>query len=360
MSNTNTTPEAEPVRISIVVACRNEGNSIRSLVQSILNQDLEDSWEAIFADGTSTDQTHEILSAYCARDDRLRLIDNPKLIVSAGLNAAIAMARGEVIIRMDGHTRYAPDYCRMCVTALETAGADNVGGPARTQTESILGRAVAAAFHSRFSTGGAKFHDVSYRGWVDTVPYGCWRKVTLLNLGLFDESLVRNQDDELNLRLIRSGGKIWQDPSIISWYSPRADLSKLFRQYFQYGFWKVAVIRKHRLPSSWRHLVPVLWLTSNFMLLGAMAISKMMHSQEWFATAGFMWIALAGLYLLATIVASISTAGRNNWMILAYLPAIFATFHCSYGLGFASGLVHFRNHRASLPPSSSAFSKLTR
>jgi succinoglycan biosynthesis protein ExoA len=353
-------PDTQPIRISIVVACRNEGDSIRGLLESIIHQDFEGSWEAIFADGMSTDQTRDILRGYCALDVRLRLIDNPKLIVSAGLNAAIGMARGEVIIRMDGHTRYAPDYCRTCVTVLETTSADNVGGPARTQTESILGRAVAAAFHSRFSTGGAKFHDVTHRGWVDTVPYGCWRRSTLQNLGLFDETLVRNQDDELNLRLSKNGGRIWQDPSIISWYSPRTDLSKLFHQYFQYGFWKVAVIRKHRLPSSWRHLVPVLWLISNFVLLGAMAISKVMHSEQRFATAGIVWITLAGLYLLATLVASISAAARRDWMILAYLPAVFATFHCSYGLGFASGLVHFRNHRASLPPASSAFAKLTR
>jgi succinoglycan biosynthesis protein ExoA len=352
--------ESRPVRISIVIACRNEENSIRGLLESILHQDLEDSWEAIFSDGMSTDQTRDVLKAYCALDPRLRLIDNPKLIVSAGLNAAIGIARGKVIVRMDGHTRYAPDYCRMCVRALETSGADNIGGPARTQTESVLGRAVAAAFHSRFSTGGAKFHDVTYRGWVDTVPYGCWKKSTLQSLDLFDETLVRNQDDELNLRLIRNGGRIWQDPSIISWYSPRADLSKLFHQYFQYGFWKVAVIRKHRLPASWRHLVPVLWLISNFVLLGAMAISKMMHSEERFAAAGVVWVTMVGVYMLATLVASIWAAAKRDWRILAYLPAVFAIFHCSYGLGFASGLFHFRNHRASHPPASSAFAKLTR
>lgn len=360
MSSTNTMPDTRPVRISIVCACRDEGNSIRALLESILDQDLEDSWEAIFADGMSTDQTRDILRAYCARDARLRLIDNPKLIVSSGLNVAIGMARGEVIIRMDGHTRYAADYCRMCITALEATGADNVGGPSRTHTESIVGRAVAAAFHSPFSTGGAKFHDVAYRGWADTVPYGCWRKSTLQNLGLFDETLVRNQDDELNLRLSRNGGRIWQDPSINSWYSPRADLSQLFHQYFQYGFWKVAVIRKHRLPSSWRHLVPVLWLISNLVLLAAMAISKVMHSEEYFQTAGVAWITVAGVYLLATLTASISAASRSDWVTLAFLPAVFATFHCSYGLGFATGLVHFRNHKASLPPASSVFSKLTR
>jgi len=114
---------------------------------------------------------------------------------------------------------------------------------------------VAAAFHSSFSTGGAKAHDENYEGWVDTVAYGCWRKTTLVQLGLFDEALVRNQDDELNLRLTRAGGKIWQSRAIVSWYSPRAALSSLFRQYFQYGFWKVAVIRKHGLAGFLAHLV---------------------------------------------------------------------------------------------------------
>jgi len=244
--------------------------------------------------------------------------------------------------------------------ALESTGAENVGGPARTQTENILGRAVAAAYHSRFSTGGAKFHDVNYRGWVDTVPYGCWRKSTLLSLGLFDETLVRNQDDELNLRLVRAGGKIWQDPSVISWYSPRSDLSKLFRQYFQYGFWKVAVIRKHRLPSSWRHLVPVLWLVFNLALLITMAITKLGHWRSSFEIAGVVWLVTAGLYLLANLVASISAAASQGWMILLYLPAVFPTFHLSYGFGFASGLIHFRSLKGLLPPASSAFAKLTR
>jgi len=353
-------PEASLVRVSIVVACRNEKRNIRELLESIFAQDLKEPWEVIIADGMSDDGTRQILEEYSSRYSSLTVIDNPRRIVSAGLNLAIRRARGEMIIRMDGHTEYAPDYCRWCVETLENTGADNVGGPARTRSTGVVGRAVAAAFHSRFSTGGAKFHDVGYRGWVDTVPYGCWRKSFLERIGLFDEALVRNQDDELNLRLRRAGGRIWQDPLIMSWYSPRSDLSKLFHQYFQYGFWKVAVIRKHRLPSSWRHLVPVLWLISNFVLLGAMGIFKMMNSEERFATAGIVWITLAGLYLLATVVASISAAARSDWVILAYLPAVFATFHCSYGLGFASGLVHFRNHKPSLPPTSSTFAKLTR
>jgi GT2 family glycosyltransferase len=196
----------------------------------------------------------------------VRTIDNPRRVVSPGLNAAIRAARGAIVIRMDAHTSYAPDYCRRCVAELERTGADNVGGPARTRTQGTRARAFAAAYHSPFSTG-ARFHDENYEGWIDTVPYGCWRKETLERLGLFDETLVRNQDDELNLRLIRAGGKIWQSPDIVSWYSPRATLTALFLQYFQYGFWKAAVVRKHRLPGSWRHLVPVAFVLTHILLL---------------------------------------------------------------------------------------------
>ena len=353
-------PEDHTVRVSIIVACRNEKHDIRQLLDSILSQDLTEPWEAIIADGMSDDGTHEILEDYSARYSQLRIVDNPRRIVSTGLNAAIRMARGDVIIRMDGHTQYARDYCRTCLEVMERTGADNVGGPARTEALGLLGRAVAAAYHSRFSTGGAKFHDVAHRGWVDTVPYGCWRKSVLERIGLFDETLVRNQDDELNFRLHRAGGKIWQDPAIVSWYTPRSDLSKLFHQYFQYGFWKVAVIRKHRLPASWRHLVPLLWLLLNSMLLASMAIARAAHVPQVFTPIALLWLTEMLLYFAACLTAAICAAGKREWTLLPYLPAIFATYHVSYGLGFAVGLVNFRNRHSLTASVPAAFAKLSR
>src|ERR1043166_4540670 len=186
----------------------------------------------------------------------VRIIDNPGFIVSKGLNAAIRAARGEIIIRIDAHTEYAPDYVRSCVATLEATGADNVGGPARTKAHAFIEKAVAAAYHSPFAVGGAKFHNVEYEGFVDTVTYGCWPRGTFEKFGLFDEELARNQDDEHNLRIARGGGKIYQSPKIKSWYRPRGSLMALFRQYMQYGYWKVRVIEKHKLPASPRHLVP--------------------------------------------------------------------------------------------------------
>src|SRR5262249_40965137 len=132
--------------------------------------------EILIADGQSEDATRELIESVAARDPRVRLIDNPARIVSTGLNAALLAARRDVIGRMDVHTEYAPDYVRQCVAVLEETGADNVGGPARTRASGYQQRAIAAAYHSPFSAGGAKFHDSSYEGRLDTVTYGCWRK----------------------------------------------------------------------------------------------------------------------------------------------------------------------------------------
>ena len=350
---------APAVRISIVVACRNERNAIHDLLRSILSQDLTEPWEVIIADGMSDDGTREILEEYRTKYPWLKIIDNPLFIVSTGLNAAIREAQGEIVIRMDGHTQYAPHYCRTCVDTLERTGADNVGGPARTKGRGILGCAVAAAFHSPFSTGGAKFHNPSYRGWVDTVPYGCWRKSVLEKIGMFDEHLVRNQDDELNLRLRRSGGRIWQDPSIVSCYSPRSNLSNLFRQYFQYGYWKVAVIRKHRLPSSMRHLIPVIWLLINALLATAMAVTSLVHFHVRLVDVVALWLTITALYLAAAMTAA-TFAAKNQWSIFPYLPVVFATYHLSYGLGFAIGLIHFRSSPVSVSTLQRSFARISR
>jgi hypothetical protein len=191
---------------------------------------------------------------------------------------------------------------------------------------------VAAAHHSAFGAGGALSHQVDYQGYVDTVSYGCWRKETLLKIGLFDESLVCNQDDELNLRITRAGGKIYQSPQIRSWYQTRSSLWGVFRQYRQYGYWKVAVIRKHRLVASWRHLAPggfLLALLVNLLLL------------PFFKGAIIPFGVMVGLYLGAILAVSVATAWKTQWSLLPILPLTFACFHFGYGVGFLHGLLDF-------------------
>ncbi|MGQ0810222.1 MAG: glycosyltransferase family 2 protein [Nitrospiraceae bacterium] len=331
------------VEVSVIVPCRAEEDSIEECMRSILDQEpLPERFEVIAADGMSTDRTCDILRRLALEDSRLRVIDNPGRMVSSGLNAAIAIARGQFILRMDAHTVYAKDYVSQCIAVLRQTGADNVGGPALTWATSYVQKAIAAAFHSPFAVGGARFHDPHYEGYVDTVPYGCWPREVFSRIGLFDEELVRNQDDEFNLRLVRFGGKIWQSPQIKSWYRTRGTLTELFRQYRQYGYWKVRVIQKHHLPASIRHVVPAGFILSlNLLLLASL----------WWPSVIWGFIGLLGLYLASLLVASFATAGRKQWKLLPILPMVFATYHFSYGLGFLRGIWDFVIVRRSPPQS---------
>jgi succinoglycan biosynthesis protein ExoA len=331
----------ENIQVSVIVACRNERKYIRNLLDSICRQNLCGAKiEVLVADGMSIDGTRQVLDLYRQIVLPLRVIDNPDKIVSAGLNAAIREVRGAIIIRMDAHSEYSPDYICRCLQVLNETNADNVGGPALTHAEGYVGRAIALAYHSKFSCGGAKFHDAEYEGYVDTVPYGCWRKSTLERIGLFDETLGRNQDDELNLRLVCSGGQVWQSPKIISWYRPRASLAELFLQYFQYGFWKVSVIRKHGKPGSWRHLIPAACLLAGLALLLGIAGASLDGSAWWTAALLTTCVALTGLYVAVAAGAAFLVAANNGWQFLPVLPIVFATYHLSYGSGFLLGLAY--------------------
>ena len=328
------------ITVSVVSPCRNEVRFIRAFVESLLRQQTNGlRCEYLIADGMSDDGTREILAGLRAEHPEIQMIDNPEGIVSTGLNRAILAASGEIIVRMDIHTEYASDYIAACVRTLLETGADNAGGPMRNVGRGYVGRAIAAGFHSPFSCGGARFHREDFEGWVDTVTYGCWRRTKLLEIGLFDPALVRNQDDELNLRLTKAGGRIWQSPRIVMAYHPRESLGKLFLQYFQYGFWKVRVIRKHRLPASWRHLVPgsfLLWLVLAPACAGVMKLSGHPAAALLALSAWGMTLALYGI---ATVAASIHLAAGKGLDLLPLLPVVFCVYHFGYGGGFLSGLL---------------------
>jgi succinoglycan biosynthesis protein ExoA len=331
-------------RVSVIVPCRNERNHIEACLRSILDQiEPPGGMEVLVVDGMSDDGTRELLRSSAATDTRVRLIDNPRQITPVALNLGINCARGQIIVRMDAHTEYSRDYVLQCVETLQQTGADNVGGPARTKAVGYVQRAIAAAHHSPFSSGGAAFHRADYEGEVDTVFYGCWRKDKLIQIGLFDEELVRNQDDELNYRITKSGGRLWQSPQIRCWYSPRKSLAGLFKQYMQYGFWKVRVIQKHSRPASFRHLVPVIFVLG--LALGW--LPGLLYSP-----LGILYAGLTIAYGILSVVFSAHTAAKANWTIFPILPAVFFVYHLSYGLGFAVGLINF--HVLSRAPSATA------
>lgn len=295
--------------------------------------------DAIFADGMSTDGTRTILEEYARNRADLRVLQNPNRIAAAGLNLAIKQAKGAFIVRMDAHTEYAPDYVASCIRVALQTHAANVGGAARTAADSFWQRAIAAGFHSVFATGGATFRNAHYTGPADTVPYGCWRREFLSRLGLFDETLVRNQDDELNFRIHQTGGIIWQDESIVSHYRGRSTLGALFRQYFEYGFWKVAVLRKHRMLTSLRQLVPVGAFTAGLLLLLGISIAAVLQFSPLLKWSATLLLALLATYVVLSAASSVALAARHGWTLLPVLPLVFATYQLSYAFGFASGLL---------------------
>lgn len=313
--------------VTIVAACRNERAHIRYFLDSLARLDRSGLvLDAVIADGISTDGTRLILDEFAQEHAWCRIIDNPKKIVSTGLNAAIHLSNAEFIVRMDAHTVYEPEYVVRSLAVLMSTGAANAGGPQRSRAHGYWGCAIHAGFHSAFATGGAHFRDDNYCGPADTVPYGCWRRDYLISIGLFDESLVRNQDDELNQRIREAGGAVWQDPSIISWYSPRATLREVFSQYFQFGFWRVAVLRKHRGMGSVRHFVPAAAAIAGiFLLLFARRI--LLFS--------------AAVYVLISFCASLESARREGWRLLPALPVAFAVYQAGYATGFLAGLVYW-------------------
>ena len=318
------------LQVSIVLPCRNEQGYIQACLESALKQDPpEGGFEILVADGMSTDGTREYLQQMAKQHAQIRFLDNPGRIVSTGLNAAIRAAHGEVIVRMDAHTVYAPDYVRQCLAVMKETGANNVGGPMQTTATTFMERAIRAMFHSALAVGGARSHRAYYEGYVDTVIYGCWNKAVFERIGYFDEDLVRNQDDEFNLRLTRSGGKIYQSPRIRSWYHVRGSLAAVFRQYMQYGYWKALVIRKHRMPASFRHLVPGSFVASLCLL---MVLGLFWSPALW----GGIGLGLS--YCAAALILSLFVAARTQWVLLPVLPVVVGCFHLAYGYGFLRGV----------------------
>jgi succinoglycan biosynthesis protein ExoA len=321
-------------RITFVMPVRNEAAFIERSLGAVLDQDYPaELSEVIVADGMSTDETRQIVENLRARSGKtVRVVDNQGGIVPTGMNAAILQAGGEIIIRVDGHTIIEPDYARKCVEALARTGADNVGGRMSAAAGGFVGEAIALATSSPFGVGGARFHYSDREEWVDTVYLGAWPREVFERIGLFDEEQVRNQDDEFNYRLLARGGKILLCPEIRSKYHNRSGFRSLWRQYFQYGFWKVRVLQKHARQMRARQFVPPAFA---FVML-ATAVSS-----PFSGIARTLFLVVFALYLAAALAASIAAARKRDPRLFFVLPFVFGVLHFSYGLGFLAGLVKF-------------------
>ena len=327
--------EAHPM-VSIVIPCRNERNHIGRCLDSILANDYpRHRIEIIVADGMSDDGTRELLAEYAIRHPAIRVVPNPKGIASAALNIGITQATGEVIMRMDAHAEYPPNYISGLVGWLQRTGADNVGSAwiTRPASDGPVARAIAIALSHPFGIGNARFRlGTAEPRQVDTVPFGCFRKELFTRIGLFDEDLVRNQDDEFNFRLLKAGGKVLLVPGVVAYYYARPSLRQLARMYYQYGYFKPLVARKTGGIVTLRQLVPPLFV-SGLIIAAVFA--------PWVAAARALLVLILGTYLAANVACSAAAIFRSGVRVGVVLPAAFTVPHVSYGLGFLRGILDF-------------------
>lgn len=322
-------------RLSIVVPCRNERAFIESFLDSVLAQTYPaDRYEIIVADGMSDDGTYEILERLQARIPNLRVIVNQGKTVPYALNAAIAASDGDVIVRLDAHARYPANYLESVVGGLDRYRADNVGVGWITEpgAETLEAEVIARAISNPFGVGNAVFRTGTKEPIeTDTVPFGCFRRSVVERIGLFDEELTRNQDDEFNGRMVRHGMKIvlLPDPKITYFARPR--YAQMRRMYYEYGLFKPLVLKKLGRPATIRQLVPPAFVLTLAVLLAAS-----------------LWQPQA-LWLLALLLAAYGTGALRyalkerrrgaSWRAVLRMPWAFFQVHVAYGIGYWHGVL---------------------
>jgi len=310
-------------RLSVIMPVRNEAEHLEGAVAAVLAQRYPGELQLVLAVAPSTDATEAIARRLAAAQPLLTVVDNPAGTTPAALNRAIEAATGEVIARVDAHAELTPGYLERAVALLAATGAANVGGIQRAHGTTPMQRAVAAAMSSRFGTGDARFHYGGEPGPIDSVYLGVFRAEVLRELGGFDEKLLRNQDYELNIRIRRHGGVVWFDPRLEVRYRPRASLGALASQYWQYGRWKRATVRKHPESLRWRQLVPPAAVVANAAALLAAPLYPPV-------------LVVPATYLVGVLGASAVT-GVSDPRVALRLPLVFATMHHSWGAGFLLG-----------------------
>lgn len=337
--------------ISIILSCRNEESHIKNCLDSILEQDFpKDRMEILVVDGMSEDATRQIIADNYSSCPFISVLDNPEKITPAAFNVGIRASRGRIILIMGAHSIYEKDYISKCVRHLIESDADNVGGVCKVLPgrDTLVAKAIAQALCCPFGVGNSYFRiGSSGRRYVDTVFGGCYKRDVFETIGFFDVDLVRGQDTEFNTRLINSGGRILLVPEIVSYYSARENLLKLWKMEWQYGYFKPLVIRKVGKLFTVRQVIPPLFVITLGLTLGLSWISSVFL---------FLFLVVLGVYSVVGIVFSIMISRKNDWRSAIFLPVIFAAIHLSWGSGFIKGVWDFcvfqedrKNRLADLP-----------
>lgn len=324
---------AEKTFISVVVPMYNEERYIAGVIESLIRQDYGlENMEILLVDGNSTDRTVEIIREYQKNYPQIRVLENPGRTVQKGLNVGVKAAVGEYIVRLDAHAEFAEDYVSQSIAIIQETGATDVGGPMIAKGKNPIQNAIAAAYHSPLVVGNSGHHKEGYEGYGETVFLGTFRREELLALGAYDERFDCNEDDDLTLRILEQGGKVFISSRIKSTYYPRDSYRALFKQRFRYGYWKVAVAKKHGRPAQLSHLLPLCL----FLFLIVFSILSIFFPLCRIALGGF-----AALYLLVDLICSVRSSYTHSVLDVLRLMWIHFVIHFSYGMGYFCGLFRF-------------------
>jgi glycosyltransferase involved in cell wall biosynthesis len=307
--------------ITVICPVYNEKEHIGKLLEFLTTSEPKEK-ELLIIDGGSVDGTREIVLKCSKKNSKIKLIDNPNRAVPFALNFGVKNSNGDIIVRIDAHTVYSPDYFKKILETFDKTDADIVGGPMRIKVSSSFQKAVAHATSSIFGVGDSKIHNMKYSGYTDHVYLGAWRRIIFKEIGYFDERLIRNQDDEFHYRAKSKGKKIYLNTEIKSFYYPRSDFKTLIKQYFQYGFYKPIVLNKVKTEIKIRHLVPSVFFLYCFII-----------------TFYFEYLILQLpliSYLFINFYFSFSQKGKIATKILTVV--VYSAIHLSYGFGFISGV----------------------
>ncbi|HVH68407.1 MAG TPA: glycosyltransferase family 2 protein [Gemmatimonadales bacterium] len=320
--------------VSLVIPCRNEAAYVGPLLDSILaNEYPHDRLEVLIVDGMSDDGTRDVIAAYRRRYPVIEMLDNPKRITPCALNLGIGRARGAIIMRMDAHANYPPNYVAGLVDWLERTGADYVGGAWVTLPADATptARSIAAVLAHPFGIGDSHYRlGTNEVREVDTLPFGAFRRELFDRVGLFDEELVRNQDEEFSFRVLRAGRRILLVPGVVSSYYARRSLRQLARMFYQYGLYKPLVALKIGRIMTLRQVVP-----------GAFVLSLLMtaFAAPWVAAARTVGAGIAGAYLALDAGCALALGWRHGARVGLAAAGVFPLVHVCYGWGFLRGAV---------------------
>jgi GT2 family glycosyltransferase len=334
MKNLASVVAARQPSVSVVIPARNEVGFIEDCVDALFAQDfIPERYEVIIVDGMSDDGTRAVLDRLRAKEPRLRVIDNPRQQIAPALNLGVQAATGDVIIRIDGHTRAEPDFVRSSLKLLaDHPEAWLVGGPRTHKGRNAFARGVAIAMTSPVGVGGANHNFKDYEGHAETIAEPAFHRWVFERVGMYDERFIRNEDDELNLRIHKAGGKIFVSPTVKHDYWVRDSVKGLFRQYLQYGYWKVEVMRKHGQVVAPRHLVPLVFVLGAPVCAVAAAVLPPPVSAVPLAPLAAYATLLSG-FALRTLVR------EKSAKVAASAAAAAAIMHAAYGVGTLAGIL---------------------